>query len=310
MTYDKIKAAVGRIKPIIGGIAKIIFHDRKKMAIAIIMIVSLMLAASYFVFRDTHKFTQKDLDKILENKKIIECAMCHTPGQKSVIAKETIDMSSSCYQCHREDINFLIPTVTKDVHTYHKGDPSVLPGYPSEIDYSARHKEILGSCDACHVYESGKPPICTKCHSGEHIEQKKSLVCGNCHGSVDDLFKHRLVKFETHNIFGNKSCNMCHSSDKITLELANGNKVAITQPSKLCKQCHSGIYKEWTNGDHLSTVECVACHNPHSPKYVNQTIIDIAQEISAQKKVEETPVKPVDTNIIPRRKYDYSTPQE
>lgn len=309
MTYDKIKAKVNRTRSIIGDTIKAVLHDKKKMVIVIILTISLVLVASYFVFRDTHEFTQKDLDRILENKKMLECATCHTPGQNTVVARDTIDMSSSCYQCHREDIDFFVP-VTKDVHIYHKGDPSILPGYPSEIDYSTRHKDILGSCDTCHVYASDQPPMCVKCHSGEHIEQKKGFVCGNCHGSVDSLFRHSVMRFETHNIFGNESCNMCHSSDKIMLELANGNKVSIAQSSDLCKQCHSGTYKEWTNGNHLSSVGCVVCHNPHYPKYVNQTIIDIAKDISIGKKAEETPVKPADTSIIPRRKYDYDTVQE
>lgn len=292
MTYDKIK------------------NNGKKIVIVVIVTISLILMVSYFILKDSiPSFGQEDLDRIIENKRTGECVVCHTAGQKTVIAKDTIDMSSSCYECHREDIDFLVP-VSKEVHIYHKGDPSILPGYPSDVDYSLRHKEILGSCENCHIYESNKSPSCIRCHSGDHVDSKKGVDCLSCHGSLDDLFTHKTINIETHNIFGDRSCDMCHSSDKISLELVNGNRIPITQSSRLCKQCHSRIYEEWEKGDHIYNIECSICHDPHSPKYVNQTIIDVANDIRAAEMAKETPPKPQDTNIIPMRKYDYDTVQE
>jgi hypothetical protein len=249
------------------------------------------------------------LDAIIGNRQILECTKCHDSGQPSVIAKDTINRSSSCYNCHREDIDFLVSNITEQVHIYHEGNTSVLPGYPKRIDYSVRHKEILGGCETCHVYVRNRPPECIRCHSGNHIDQKKGMNCLDCHINIERLFRHNAIRLEIHNIFGNESCRMCHSSDKITLELANGNKIPIIQASNLCKQCHSGIYKEWANGNHISSVECIICHNPHSPKNINQTILEIAKEITSEKekKVGITPPKPEKgEGIIRRPDYDYN----
>lgn len=270
--------------------------NRTKLALVIVLTILISVNLWYFIFRD--RDTQgidstEDLNKILENKKIAECPSCHDTDERigTVIAKDTIDISSSCYKCHRDDIDFLVP-VSKQVHIYHEGNATVLPGYLRGVDYSLRHKDTLGECSTCHVYDSSKPPTCTRCHSGNHVDSKKSkgMDCLGCHGRLDDLFRHGSINLETHNIFGNDSCNMCHSSDKIVLELANGNRISITQSSNLCKQCHSGAYKKWIKGDHLANIECVICHNPHSPKHVNQTIIDITKDINAEKKETLPPV--------------------
>lgn len=311
MTYDKkvviggIKTMARNIKTFIINNVDSIIHNKTKMALVIVLTLLVLINLTYFVFRDTHQFGIEDLNRILENKKVAECLICHVAGQQKVIAKNTVDISSSCYKCHREDLDFLVP-LSKQVHIYHEGNTSILPGYPRDVDYSLRHKEILGDCSNCHVYEESKPPACTRCHSGDHINSKKGIDCLSCHGKLDNLFRHGTISLETHNIFGNESCNMCHSSDKIALELANGNRVPITQSSKLCKQCHSGTYNKWTSGNHLANAECVVCHNPHSPKHVNQTIIDIAKDINAEKKANEVTPKATSSEeiqIMPRVTY-------
>lgn len=286
VTRDNVKANM-----------RAIIQDRKKMAIVVILGLSLLLVTGYIIFhKEAYRYGIQDLNNYLENKKFPECQTCHTSGQQTVIAKNTINMQSSCYECHREDVGFFVP-VSKQVHIYHLGNISVLPGYPKEVDYSVRHKEILGSCETCHVYTSDKPPTCTKCHSGDHINSKKGIDCLSCHGNLNDLFKHNDIKLETHNVFGNESCNMCHSPDKIVLELANYNTIPITISSRLCKQCHSGIYKDWINGNHVYNIECIYCHNPHSPKNVNQTLINITKDITVAKKAKETPPAPTPENI-------------
>lgn len=303
MAYDKI---VGNIKSKLRKIVtrdnvkanmKTIIKDRKKMAVIIVIGFFLILVTSYLLLhKETYRYGISDLNNYLENKKFPECQMCHASGQQTVVAKNTINLRTSCYVCHREDIGFFIP-ISKQVHIYHQGDTSILPGYPKEIDYSTRHKDILGSCETCHVYTSDKPPTCTRCHSGDHVNSKKGIDCLSCHGDINNLFKHNDIKLETHNIFGNESCNMCHSPDKIVLELANNGRVSITTSSKLCKQCHSGVYKDWSQGNHFYSMECIYCHNPHSPKNVNQTLVNITKDINAAKSVKKTPPVPTPANI-------------
>lgn len=279
--------------------------------IIIVLATFLVFSINTFVLggnkdQKTRDARQAKLDAILSNNQILDCTKCHVTGQSPFIAKGTIK-SSYCYNCHREDIDFLVDTNSKQVHKYHEGNTSILPGYPSEVDYSTRHKEILGDCSDCHVYQSGKPPECVRCHSGNHIEEKIGLICLNCHGNIGDLFKHDTVRLQTHNIFGNNSCRMCHSSDKIALELANGIRISITQSSNLCKQCHEGIYRDWKNGNHISSIDCVICHNPHSPKNINQTILGIAKEIVMEKNVDKPPVseKEKESRSIVRQTYNY-----
>lgn len=298
MNFDNIRDKIRKFRVII---------------IIAVLVISIVVLANIFISQEKQKKSdqfQAKLNVIIGDKQTLDCNRCHTAKQSPFVAGDTINRSSSCYKCHREDIDFLVP-VSSQVHIYHEGNMSILPGYlagtdgTDYIDYSARHKDVLGSCDTCHIYAKDKPPACIRCHSGNHVEDKigtgkigtdkvedsKSSICGDCHGSINDLFRHDTIRLETHNIFGNQSCRMCHSPDKISLELANGNRASVTKSSNLCKQCHFRIYKEWTNGDHISGVECTICHNPHSPKNMNQTIIDIAKEIVAEKKVDKTPPK-------------------
>ncbi len=188
-----------------------------------------------------------------------ECRTCHITGQSGVSADGTIE-KSACYQCHREDIEFTIP-ISSQVHLYHSGNNSVLP----RLDYRVRHKNNTSNCSDCHSSYSGDRALdCTRCHvTGIHIENAGD--CKSCHGPINDLFKHPSVKLVTHDIFGTRSCTMCHSQDKKNLEMANGAIIPVSTASGLCKQCHSGVYRDWSGGKHHAKEECTSCHNPHSP---------------------------------------------
>ncbi|VVB92523.1 Cytochrome c3 [uncultured archaeon] len=264
----------------------------RNTGIVIVAIIIPIFLASVFISGESGKNNniqlQAELNAMLGGRQPLDCTKCHTAGQSPVNANDTINISSSCYKCHREDIKFLV-NISKEIHIYHEGNIKALPSIGMS-EYTARHKETYdNNCNSCHAWRSDRTPECTRCHEGGHIESKKGTDCGLCHGSLDNLFRHETIRLEIHNIFENKSCRMCHSQDKISLELANGQKVPITQASNLCKQCHSGTYKDWLNGNHISGVECVICHDPHSPRNINQTILGIAGKITAEKKVGPTP---------------------
>lgn len=287
--------------------------------IVIVVIIIPIFLAGVFISgeygnNNNNKQAQAELNAILGSRQPLDCTKCHTIGQSPVTADDTINISSSCYKCHREDIKFLV-TVSKDIHIYHEGNIKNLPSI-SISEYMSRHRETYdNNCNSCHAWRSDRPPECTRCHEGEHIESKKGTDCRLCHGSLDNLFRHETIRLETHDIFQNKSCRMCHSPDKIALEMANGQKVPITQASILCKQCHSGTYKDWLNGNHISGVECVICHDPHSPGNINQTILEIAGKITAKKNAEPTST-PSSKNeeeaaaIIKKNAYDYEKVQQ
>lgn len=289
-----------------------------KTGMVIVVIIIPILLASVFISGDDeknkdNKQLQAELNAILGGRQSLDCTKCHNSGQSTVIANDTINISSSCYKCHRDDIEFSV-TISKDIHIYHEGNIKNLLSIGIS-EYMARHKETYDNkCNNCHAWRSDRTPECTRCHEGGHIESKEGTDCGLCHGSLDNLFRHETIRLETHNIFENKSCRMCHSPDKIALELANGKKVPIAQASILCKQCHSGTYKDWLDGNHISGVECVICHDPHSPRNINQTMLEIAGKITAEKKAGPTPT-PNSKNeeeaaaIINNYRSDYETVQ-
>ena len=90
---------------------------------------------------------------------------------------------------------------------------------------------------------------------------------------------------------------MCHNLDNMmSLRLASGETVPITESHRLCFQCHSTFYNLWDDGTHyanktLPTDEnfkmvpslrsgweenwkkentCINCHNPHNPNELYQ----------------------------------------
>lgn len=258
--------------------------SRKRIFAMTVLVCIILSTLGYMFFNDEYEYITK-INKEKE-KMMTECIKCHTAGQSTVLAKDTIG-NGICYNCHKEGVEFLIPVSLK-VHTYHEGNRSLIPTF--QPDYLSRHKQNVGSCDGCHIYYEGSPPDCTRCHvTGVHMETNKDKVCISCHNSTNNLFKHPSIreKLTTHNVFSEDSCGMCHSSDKIGLQLANGGRVSITTASKLCKQCHYQTYKEWSNGKHLLNIECTICHNPHSPKLKMSDLNITKERISKDEAVKQ-----------------------
>lgn len=249
---------------------------RKKIAILVSIGMLAIIGAVTYIFlsgdkEDTEYIIQYDINK--ETKKVAECMKCHTRGQ-SVIANDTIDRNV-CYNCHKSGIEFMIP-ISSEAHKFHDGNSSILPS----VDYLSRHKENPGNCDNCHVYNQERPTECKRCHElGSHVRTDK--MCVSCHNLTSNLYRHRFIEIQTHDVFGNRSCDMCHSKDKIGLQLANGIPVPFTVASRLCRQCHFGVYESWSNKNHIDIVECTICHNPHSPK-LNMSDLNITK-ISKEK---------------------------
>lgn len=260
-------------------ISKIIARKKVAILIGIGIITAIGIVAYTFLqgVEDAEYIIQYDINK--EGKKIAECTKCHTRGQ-SVNAEDTLG-KDVCYNCHKKGVEFLVP-ISSEIHKFHDGNSSVLP----EADYLSRHKEDIGSCDSCHVYTRERPTECKRCHGvGSHVRTDK--MCVSCHNLTSNLYRHKFIELQTHDIFSNRSCDMCHSKDKISLQLANGIPVPFTAASRLCKQCHFGIYDAWSNKGHIDTVECTICHNPHSPK-LNMSDLNITK-ITSEKEESKTP---------------------
>lgn len=110
---------------------------------------------------------------------------------------------------------------------------------------------------------------CMECH--------KSLVDSNTLRS-DINHYHETVNMD-HGLNGR--CVNCHDQkDRNKLVLRNGKTIGFSQSTTLCSNCHGPAYRQWQRGVHGKTLgywdanqgeprrlECVECHNPHSPHY-------------------------------------------
>ncbi len=196
----------------------------------------------------------------VSTQKTLDCTTCHT-GQATFKARDTINRVT-CNNCHKEDTELLIPAGS-EVHKFHEGNLSMLP----QADYIERHKIDTGvSCDSCHVFAPSKTPECGRCHKGNDHVSRKEGICSSCHGYLNEPFKHDRIELVTHDKFGEKSCSgMCHSDDRVSLRLINNVPVPIADSSRLCRQCHYGVYNSWKEKNHFSVQTCVDCHDPHDP---------------------------------------------
>ena len=74
-------------------------------------------------------------------------------------------------------------------------------------------------------------------------------------------------------------CIICHQAKTPNqLLLRDGSKIDSTQVDVLCGQCHGIKHRRWVDGMHGKVVDswkienrkrlsCIACHDPHSPKF-------------------------------------------
>jgi len=105
--------------------------------------------------------------------------------------------------------------------------------------------------------------------------------CANCHrkkdyalvpGKKQPLREHKNIKLA----HGQKemSCNHCHDKNNHNFLRSEGiSKVSFQEPSRVCYQCHSDVYKSWENNIHGKRIgswkgkktqfHCTECHNPH-----------------------------------------------
>lgn len=109
--------------------------------------------------------------------------------------------------------------------------------------------------------------------------------CNNCHehitpsdGRKDRVAAHPTVKME-HGI--NRRCYNCHDRfNREQLVDIDGASISFSSSELLCQKCHGPKYRDWLVGVHgrpngywdknkgeSKKATCVACHNPHTPKF-------------------------------------------
>jgi len=129
---------------------------------------------------------------------------------------------------------------------------------------------LLDPLNAPILKRSGFEYNCNNCH--QHInpsDTPKKLIAG-----------HPDIKMD-HGV--NKRCYNCHQkNNRELLNDINGNEVLFSESARVCQHCHGPKYRDWLIGVHgrpngywdksmgkeTIIVTCIACHDPHSPRFV------------------------------------------
>jgi hypothetical protein len=118
-------------------------------------------------------------------------------------------------------------------------------------------------CYACH--EKGKPPPL-------RYDTNHNLIIPEEHNTI-------VMGHGTHN--RNNNCFNCHDEQNLELlQTRDGHEIDFAESPRLCGSCHGPTYRDWEAGVHGRTsglwnhgpaefkrLNCVSCHNPHSPKF-------------------------------------------
>lgn len=109
--------------------------------------------------------------------------------------------------------------------------------------------------------------------------------CDDCHKlftspaeTTRPLYQHTHIVLN-HGM--NDRCFNCHDRDnRDRLTLRGTTTIPYVEVSRLCAKCHGLTYRDWQKGMHGRTngywdisqgtqvrLECIQCHNPHSPAY-------------------------------------------
>mgnify|MGYP005990816113 CR=1 FL=1 len=112
----------------------------------------------------------------------------------------------------------------------------------------------------------------------------KSYKCTECHSKPlakiqgENLKKaHWNIKINHANV-NTMNCITCHDGNNMDqLKSITGHQINFNKSYKLCSQCHTKQYKDWTGGAHGKNIKswapprasltCVNCHNPHNPGF-------------------------------------------
>lgn len=135
------------------------------------------------------------------------------------------------------------------------------PSPPRKINRSLMVDDM--ACSACHDDAEG---------TSMSIDQDDAKQKG--------VF-HDMIKLQHGDHGFNTRCFNCHNKNKRdAFTDHNGNSIAYKDVQLLCAKCHGPIYRDWEDGSHgrrngywdtskgkQDVLACIACHDPHSPKF-------------------------------------------
>jgi len=207
---------------------------------------------------------------LVEGHAIGNCSLCHTGGNYSNISKE-------CNSCHMPNYNATtnpnhktanIPTTCNDCHTLAPGwKPAEFTIHDAQFFpvYSGKHQGTWNSCAECHTNPASYNTFsCIDCHEHNQPDMNdkhsdvggysyNSIACYECHptGSSEGSFNHNTSIFPLTGAHLTTPCSECHVS---------GFSGTPTE----CSACHSTVYNQSTNPDHIKLAIPNTCSNCHT----------------------------------------------
>ena len=141
---------------------------------------------------------------------------------------------------------------------------------------------FFGDIDLIKISEDGKSFLIP-----ERKGKIKSYACVDCHSKPLKQMQGKDLKKAHWNIsikhadINTMNCVTCHDSKNMNnLSSLTGKKIDFNKSYKLCSQCHTKQFKDWTGGAHgkkvagwappRASLTCVNCHNPHNPGFASR----------------------------------------
>jgi hypothetical protein len=150
-------------------------------------------------------------------------------------------------------------------------DPSFTSNAPSRVSYSqmVAEKADLSDFDCYGCHERSKPPPL-------RFDDQHNIIVPKEHSDI-------VMKHGTHN--RNNLCFNCHEeTNLVVFATRDGRQLKLSESTPLCGSCHGPTYRDWEAGAHgrtsgswtrqpgtITRLDCVSCHNPHSPKFQPRT---------------------------------------
>lgn len=146
-------------------------------------------------------------------------------------------------------------------------DPSIISTATARTSYAEliRTGADVSDFDCYVCHEKGKSPTLA-------FDEGHNLIIPSEHSDI-------VMGHGRNN--RNNLCYNCHDENNLELlQTRDGRELKLSESTPLCGSCHGPTYRDWDAGAHgrtsgywnrdmgpITKQDCVACHNPHAPKF-------------------------------------------
>ncbi len=158
------------------------------------------------------------------------------------------------------------------------GHPAPLPFIPLvEPVFTNTAPNRVSIAERIRSGEDTSTSDCYLCHDKKVTLKLRLDATGNV--ILPEEHQDIVMKHGQHN--RNNSCFNCHDERSLDLlQTRDGRQLKLAESTPLCGSCHGPTYRDWEAGAHgrtsgywntklgpMARLDCVSCHNPHSPKF-------------------------------------------